>query len=165
MKPPQYIAILGNVQAMSQDTSSSVRVSGCWALQNNRAQQPSNDLALSDLFAFMFWVLVILVVLVAHKVLRRGRCSLAQALASLRDFFLLLCLFVFIFIILGMQLFGGSPVYNPAQTQSWRKNFNSFWEAFYAVSSSEPCWLSSVEQINRVLMRLRAPYACSIQGL
>ncbi|KAK9849665.1 hypothetical protein WJX84_010185, partial [Apatococcus fuscideae] len=32
-----------------------------------------------------------------------------------------------------IKLFGGSPVYNPAQTQTWRKNFNSFWEAFYAV--------------------------------
>ena len=52
---------------------------------------------------------------------------------ALKDFMLFLLLFIFIFSILGMQLFGGSEEYSAEKTWAYRKNFNSLWESIYTV--------------------------------
>ena len=48
---------------------------------------------------------------------------------------LLLLLFWFIFAVLGMSLFGGNPWFSPNNDLAftWRKNFNSFFEAMCTV--------------------------------
>ena len=48
---------------------------------------------------------------------------------------LLLLLFWFIFAVLGMSLFGGNPWFSPSNDLAftWRKNFNSFFEAMCTV--------------------------------
>lgn len=51
-----------------------------------------------------------------------------QGLISLKDFMLLLSLFIFIFSILGMQIFGG---YYDQQEE--RANFDSLWKSLYTV--------------------------------
>ena len=60
--------------------------------------------------------------------------TVVQSMVALKDFMLLLILFIFIFMVLGIQLFGGSTYYTPANTASWRKGFSSFYESFYTVS-------------------------------
>ena len=60
-----------------------------------------------------------------------------QSLVSLKDFMLLLILFIFIFMILGIQLFGASTYYTADNTASWRKGFSSFYESFYTVSPNQ----------------------------
>lgn len=60
---------------------------------------------------------------------------MVQSLVALKDFMLLLILFIFIFIVLGTQLFGGNPYYTPANTDTWRKGFATFYESFYTVGA------------------------------
>ncbi len=63
---------------------------------------------------------------------------------------LLLLLFIFIFMVLGIQLFGGNPYYTPANTASWRKGFASFYESFYTVSHAAQRVLVHSESFNTV---------------
>ena len=54
--------------------------------------------------------------------------NVARGVGAMRDFLLVLFLFLFIFTILGMQLFGGSDGF-----AGERKNFDSFWNSFLIV--------------------------------
>ena len=54
--------------------------------------------------------------------------NVARGVGAMRDFLLVLFLFLFIFTILGMQLFGGSDGF-----AGERKNFESFWNSFLIV--------------------------------
>ena len=73
-------------------------------------------------------------VLRSLKILRRFRRmrvlmeNVARGVGAMRDFLLVLFLFLFIFTILGMQLFGGSDEF-----AGERKNFDSFWNSFLIV--------------------------------
>ena len=73
-------------------------------------------------------------VLRSLKILRRFRRmrvlmeNVARGVGAMRDFLLVLFLFLFIFTILGMQLFGGSDGF-----AGERKNFDSFWNSFLIV--------------------------------
>ena len=60
-----------------------------------------------------------------------------QSMVALKDFMLLLILFIFIFMVLGIQLLGGSTYYTPANTATWRKGFSSFYESFYTVNTAD----------------------------
>lgn len=51
-----------------------------------------------------------------------------QGLLSLKDFMLLLSLFIFIFSILGMQIFGGYSHFG-----AYRSSFDSLWKSSYTV--------------------------------
>lgn len=58
-----------------------------------------------------------------------------QGFIALKDFLLLLALFMFIFSILGMQMFGGNDAFDSDNTPNFRKNFNNIWKAMYTVRS------------------------------
>ncbi|KAK9823223.1 hypothetical protein WJX72_001160 [[Myrmecia] bisecta] len=65
--------------------------------------------------------------------LKRLMKMVVKGFIELKDFMLILVLFLFIFSVLGMQLFGGNAAYDPDVTATYRKNFNSIWQAFYTV--------------------------------
>ena len=56
--------------------------------------------------------------------------SLVNSIASINALLVLLMLFIFIFALLGMQIFGGKPAYNEDESRS---NFNGFYQSFFTV--------------------------------
>ncbi|KAK9829920.1 hypothetical protein WJX72_008649 [[Myrmecia] bisecta] len=78
---------------------------------------------------------------------------------DLKDFMVIIVLFMYIFCVLGMQLFGGSPAYSPDVTQTWRKNFNTIWSAFYVVF--EILTASNWHNMMWDGMNARGDWACS----
>ena len=67
------------------------------------------------------------------KELARLMSMVLRGFIALKDFMLLMTLFIFIFALLGMNLFGGSQEFDSDRTWAYRKNFNSIWEAAYTV--------------------------------
>ena len=67
------------------------------------------------------------------KELARLMSMVLRGFIALKDFMLLMMLFIFIFSLLGMNLFGGSAEFDSDHTWAYRKNFNSIWEAAYTV--------------------------------
>ena len=67
------------------------------------------------------------------KELARLMSMVLRGFIALKDFMLLMTLFIFIFALLGMNLFGGSEEFDSDHTWAYRKNFNSIWEAAYTV--------------------------------
>lgn len=94
-----------------------VRVCGCSALRSFR----------------LLRVLRSLKVLRRNANLRRLFKLVLEGFLALRDFMLLLGLFLFIFAILGMQMFGGKEEFGRGATPLYRKNFDSLWEALLTV--------------------------------
>ena len=65
-----------------------------------------------------------------------------QGFVALKDFFLLLAIFIYIFAIIGMQQFGGSSAFDCENYDGCRSNFNTLWEALYTsfqILTSECC--------------------------
>lgn len=59
---------------------------------------------------------------------------LAQGFLALKDFMLLLLLFIFIFAILGLQQFGGSPAFEPGPNMlGYTPSFDTLWQSGYTV--------------------------------
>ncbi|XRA99340.1 voltage-dependent calcium channel T type alpha-1H [Pycnococcus provasolii] len=67
------------------------------------------------------------------KELRRLMVLVIRGFIALKDFFLLLALFLFIFSVLGMQIFGGTRPFAEATGMLARKNFNNIWISCYTV--------------------------------
>jgi hypothetical protein len=58
-------------------------------------------------------------------------CHHLQGFVALKDFFLLLGIFIWIFAIIGMQQFGGEAAFSCENTSLCRSNFDTLWEALY----------------------------------
>ncbi|KAG2453381.1 hypothetical protein HYH02_001605 [Chlamydomonas schloesseri] len=78
-----------------------------------------------------------------HRLLR----MVLRGFYTLRDFILLLALFVFVFAVLGFQQFGGLWSFTPEANPLWplksRSNFNTMWSSAYTVFQILTCddWL------------------------
>eukprot|EP00198_Chlamydomonas_reinhardtii_P003576 XP_001692912.1 voltage-gated Ca2+ channel, alpha subunit [Chlamydomonas reinhardtii] len=74
-----------------------------------------------------------------HRLLR----MVLRGFYTLRDFILLLALFVFVFAVLGFQQFGGLWSFTPEANPLWplksRSNFNSMWSSAYTVFQILTC--------------------------
>lgn len=64
--------------------------------------------------------------------LRNLVASLLNSIRSIASLLLLLFLFILIFALLGMQLFGGKFNFNPKELKP-RSNFDNFWQALFTV--------------------------------
>jgi hypothetical protein len=72
--------------------------------------------------------------------LRRLMHVVVQAFIDMKDFFCLLALFLFIFSILGMGLFGGLPGFNVGSRADFDSLLMSFYSVFEALAGA---WCSS----------------------
>ncbi|GLI61880.1 hypothetical protein VaNZ11_004391 [Volvox africanus] len=96
------------------------------------AATPTNTQALS---AFrMLRILRSLRLLARVEDLRKLLRMVLKGFVVLKDFMLLLVLFIFIFSILGLQQFGGSPYFAPSPNDvGFSSNFDTLWQSAYTV--------------------------------
>lgn len=89
----------------------------------------SSSSSMSVLRAFrLMRVLRSLKILRSYKRMRVLMEKIGAGLSSVIDFLLVLALFLFIFSVLGMQLFGGSSAFHGS-----RKNFDNLWDSFLVI--------------------------------
>ncbi|GIL75525.1 hypothetical protein Vretifemale_5297, partial [Volvox reticuliferus] len=72
--------------------------------------------------------------LIRVESLRKLLRMVLKGFVVLKDFILLLALFIFIFSILGLQQFGGSPYFAPSPNNvGFSSNFDTLWQSAYTV--------------------------------
>jgi voltage-dependent calcium channel L type alpha-1D len=77
--------------------------------------------------------------------------SLLNSIQSIASLLLLLFLFIVIFALLGMQVFGGKFDFNDSTTDKPRSNFDSFWQSlltvFQVLSTIKPSITANLTQL------------------
>ena len=104
-------------------------------LAMNLANQNSGRNGISSLRTLRLLRVLRSMKLLSHiQSLRKLANMIVKGFLALKDFMMLLALFLLIFSILGAKIFGGSPAFSrEAAPDNYRSNFNSLWQSGYTV--------------------------------